>query len=53
VNHQPLYRRLGLARDPVPEAERYYSEGLSIPLYFGLSDDDQSRVIETLRELVG
>jgi dTDP-4-amino-4,6-dideoxygalactose transaminase len=53
VTRHPLYRRLGLAGDPVPEADRYYSEGLSIPLYFGLRDDEQEFVIDTLRGLVG
>jgi len=53
VNRQPLYRRLGMAGDPVPEADRYYAAGLSIPLYFGLRDDEQEFVIDTLRGLVG
>jgi dTDP-4-amino-4,6-dideoxygalactose transaminase len=42
-----------MAGDPVPEADRYYAEGLSIPLYFGLRDDEQEFVIDTLRGLVG
>jgi perosamine synthetase len=53
VNRQPLYRKLGMAGDPAPEADRYYSEALSIPLYFGLSDAEQSSVVGALRELVG
>jgi dTDP-4-amino-4,6-dideoxygalactose transaminase len=53
VNRQPLYRRLGMAGDPVPECDRYYGEALSIPLYFGLSDAEQSSVVGALRELVG
>ena len=53
VNRQPLYRRLGMAGDPVPECDRYYGEALSIPLYYGLADSEQSAVIGALRELVG
>lgn len=53
VNRHPLYRRLGMTGDRLSESDRYYSEGLSIPLYFGLSDGEQAKVIESLRELVG
>lgn len=53
VNRQPLYRRLGMAGDPVPESDRYYGEALSVPLYFGLSDAEQSSVVSALQELVG
>lgn len=53
VNRQPLYRRLGMAGDPVPECDRYYDEALSIPLHYSLSDVEQSSVVGALRELVG
>ncbi len=53
VNRQPLYRRLGMAGDPVPESDRYYGEALSVPLYFGLSHTEQCSVVSALRELVG
>jgi len=42
-----------MAGDPVPECDRYYDEALSIPLYYGLSDVEQSSVVGALRELVG
>jgi dTDP-4-amino-4,6-dideoxygalactose transaminase len=33
-----------------PNAERFYAEELSLPLYPDLSDDDVDRVIELVRK---
>jgi UDP-4-amino-4,6-dideoxy-N-acetyl-beta-L-altrosamine transaminase len=49
---QPYYRRLGFTAGHCPEAELYYSEAISIPLYAGLTDDDQGRVVEAVRNVV-
>lgn len=49
---QPYYRRLGFAPGHCPEAELYYSEAISIPLYAGLSDEDQDRVVSAVRNVV-
>lgn len=49
VHTQPYYRELGFAEGMFPEAERYYREALSLPLYAGLTDPEQDRVIESLR----
>ena len=53
VPRHPLYRRLGMAADPVPNADRYYAEALSLPLYVGLTDQEQAGVVAALREFVG
>jgi UDP-4-amino-4,6-dideoxy-N-acetyl-beta-L-altrosamine transaminase len=50
VHTQPFYRRLGFREGDFPEAERYYREAISIPLYFGLSEPDQEYVIAKVRE---
>jgi UDP-4-amino-4,6-dideoxy-N-acetyl-beta-L-altrosamine transaminase len=52
VHTQPYYQRLGFRHGDFPTAERYYREALSIPLYAGLTDEDQNRVITALREVV-
>lgn len=46
---QPYYRRLGFAPGHCPEAERYYQGAMSIPLFAGMSDGEQERVIEAVR----
>ncbi len=49
VHTQPDYQRLGFRRGDFPVSERYYDRAISIPLYFGLDDAKQDRVIEALR----
>lgn len=48
IHLQPYYRALGFAEGDFPQAEAYYRETLSLPLYPDLSDEEQSRVIEAL-----
>jgi dTDP-4-amino-4,6-dideoxygalactose transaminase len=43
---------LGFKRGDFPEAECYYSEAITLPLYYNLSDEDQDFVIENLRKAV-
>lgn len=49
---QPYYQELGFRRGHCPEAEKYFKEALSIPLYAGLSEEDQERTINTLAEVL-
>jgi dTDP-4-amino-4,6-dideoxygalactose transaminase len=51
VHLQPYYRDLGFAEGDFPEAERYYAEAISLPLYPLLSDQQQDYVVEQLRRL--
>lgn len=50
VHLQPYYRRLGFRPGQFPEAERYYAEAITLPLYPGMRDADQDTVIEALAE---
>jgi dTDP-4-amino-4,6-dideoxygalactose transaminase len=50
VHTQPYYRRLGFKAGDFPEAERYYAEAISLPMYAGLSAEQQARVAGALRE---
>lgn len=52
VHTQPYYRALGFGDGDFPEAEAYYREAITLPLYAGLSVDDQNRVINALREIL-
>lgn len=50
VHLQPYYRAMGFAEGQFPEAEAYSSSAISLPLFPGLSADDQQRVAATLAE---
>jgi UDP-4-amino-4,6-dideoxy-N-acetyl-beta-L-altrosamine transaminase len=48
VHTQPSYRELGFAGGDFREAERYYAEAISLPMFAALTDRDQARVAERL-----
>jgi UDP-4-amino-4,6-dideoxy-N-acetyl-beta-L-altrosamine transaminase len=52
VYRQPYYERMGFAAGYCSQAERFYSEVISIPMYPGLSSGDQDFVIDALRSAV-
>ncbi len=49
VYRQPYYEQLGFKAGYCPQAEQYYSEVISIPMYPGLTSDQQDFVVQTLR----
>lgn len=51
VYRQPYYERIGFRRTDFPEAERYYAEAISLPMYPSLSDGQQERVVNVLKEI--
>ncbi len=51
VYYFPHYKRLGYKKGLCPNAEALYEEILSLPLYYGLSDDEQSDVIAAVKKL--
>jgi UDP-4-amino-4,6-dideoxy-N-acetyl-beta-L-altrosamine transaminase len=48
--HPYYQQRFGFRKGDYPEAEKYYSEALTLPLFTGLSEADQDRVIATLAQ---
>jgi UDP-4-amino-4,6-dideoxy-N-acetyl-beta-L-altrosamine transaminase len=52
IYRQPDYARFGFNAQDFPEAERYYSEAISVPLYPDLSQDMQDQVVTALREVL-
>lgn len=48
VHQQPYYERLGFKQVLYPEAEQYYAEAISLPMYPGLTDVQQKQVISAL-----
>lgn len=53
IYRQPYYERLGFNRDAYPEAERYYAEAISLPMYPGLTEEQQDEVVRQLLTPVG
>lgn len=52
VHTQPYYRKLGFREGMFPQAERYYAEALSLPMYSALSDEQQAEVVRAVREVL-
>ena len=52
VHLQPYYRGLGFNEGDFPEVEAYYSEAVSLPLFYDLSDAQQDRVVVTLADVL-
>ncbi|PTQ69970.1 UDP-4-amino-4,6-dideoxy-N-acetyl-beta-L-altrosamine transaminase [Pseudomonas sp. GV071] len=48
VHLQPFYRQLGFADGDFPEAERYYRQAMSLPLYPDMTDEQQEQVVQAL-----
>jgi UDP-4-amino-4,6-dideoxy-N-acetyl-beta-L-altrosamine transaminase len=48
VHRQPYYERLGFKQGQYPEAEKYYSTAISLPMYPGLTDAQLKEVITAL-----
>ncbi len=53
VYRQPHYEQMGFRTGYCPEAEQYYSETISIPMYPGLTQEQQDFVVQTLRLALG
>ena len=49
VYWHPLYEDLGLKRGMCPNAERFYSEEISLPMHAELGDDQLDQVIDAVR----
>lgn len=52
VHTQPYYRKLGFQKGDFPVSEKYYEEAITLPLYYGLTDEQQDEVIEALKEVL-
>ncbi len=52
VHTQPYYRELGFQLGDCPEAEKYYQEALTLPLFPGMTEEDQDRVVGALKRIL-
>ncbi|MDU3814912.1 UDP-4-amino-4,6-dideoxy-N-acetyl-beta-L-altrosamine transaminase [Mixta calida] len=49
VHTQPYYEKMGFKAGDFPEAEKYYQEAISIPMYPTMTEAQQNEVVEVLR----
>lgn len=52
VHTQPYYEAMGFKQGDFPEAERYYSRAVSLPMYSSLTPDDFATVVAALRSVL-
>jgi UDP-4-amino-4,6-dideoxy-N-acetyl-beta-L-altrosamine transaminase len=51
VYRHPYYARFGYTPASFPEAERYYAEAISLPIFPALTNEQQDRVIGAVRQI--
>lgn len=52
VTSHPYYQNLGFKTSEFKESIKFYSECLSLPLYFTLSNSDQQKVIDSIKTFI-
>lgn len=52
VHLMPYYKQFGYKKNDFPNAETYYGQCLSIPMYHSLTEEDQEYVIEKILSFV-
>lgn len=52
VHTQPYYQNMGFKAGDYPNAEFYYSRAISIPLYHGMTLDQQDEVVAILKQVL-
>jgi UDP-4-amino-4,6-dideoxy-N-acetyl-beta-L-altrosamine transaminase len=48
VYKQPYYEQMGFNPSDFPQAEKYYQEAISLPMYVNLTNDQQDKVVSAL-----
>jgi UDP-4-amino-4,6-dideoxy-N-acetyl-beta-L-altrosamine transaminase len=51
VHTQPYYQSMGFKAGDFPEAESYYTDAISLPIYSSLTEEQQDHVITALRSI--
>lgn len=52
VHTQPYYMNMGFGWGDFPEAEKYFMQAISLPLYYELTESQQDTVVKMLREFL-
>ena len=52
VHTQPYYQNMGFEVGDFPNAENYYNRAISIPLFYGMTFDQQDEVVRVLTDVL-
>ncbi len=52
VHLQPYYAAMGFKQGDFPEAEKYYGEAISIPMFAAIMDDEKRTVVRSLEQIL-
>ena len=53
VYRHPYYEAKGFKKQEFPNAESYYSEAISIPMFATLTESDQQFVADSIKKPIG
>lgn len=53
VHTQPYYQQMGFKAGDYPQAERYYAEAISLPMFQTMTDQQQDAVLHALEIAIG
>ena len=53
IYRQPYYQDLGFTADKFAQAEKYYEEAISIPIFPGLTSEEQNKVVSLIKQPIG
>jgi len=52
VHTQPYYQKLGFENGQYPQAESYYTDAISIPLFHAMTIEQQYEVVSVLTKVL-
>ena len=52
VHTQPHYTKMGFVQGDFPEAEKYYQEAISLPMFHAMTIEQQDEVVRVLSEIL-
>ncbi|MGE5452527.1 MAG: UDP-4-amino-4,6-dideoxy-N-acetyl-beta-L-altrosamine transaminase [Acidobacteriota bacterium] len=52
VHTQPYYQQLGFRTGDYPQAEQYYSEAISLPIYPNMTNEQQDSVVAAIAQVI-
>ena len=51
IYRQPYYHQFGYEKNDFTESEKYYSEAISLPLYYDLTEELQDEIIRKIKQI--